>query len=74
MKAQTYRKPKDRVAVSTWPFADGYPWDEELIRNGSRALSTHGPVLNPLEGCNITVSDPQPIDAERLIELMAMTA
>lgn len=30
------------VIVSTWPFSDGFPWDEELIRAGHRALSTHG--------------------------------
>jgi hypothetical protein len=31
------------VPLSTWPFADDYPWDDELIRAGRRALSTHGP-------------------------------
>jgi len=30
------------VILSTHPFADGYPWDDELIRSGHRAVSTHG--------------------------------
>jgi hypothetical protein len=30
------------VVLSTWPFADGFPWDDELIRSGHRAVSTHG--------------------------------
>jgi len=30
------------VQLSSWPFADGFPWDEELIRGSRRALSTHG--------------------------------
>ena len=30
------------IILSTYPFADGFPWDEELIRSGRRALSTHG--------------------------------
>lgn len=34
---------KDEVRLSTWPFRDGFPWDEELVRGGVRALTTHGP-------------------------------
>lgn len=30
------------VILSTWPFADGFPWDDELVRSGRRAVSTHG--------------------------------
>lgn len=30
------------VVLSTWPFTDGFPWDDELVRSGARALSTHG--------------------------------
>lgn len=42
------RRPKPTPApqASTWPFADGYPWDEPLIRSGARALSTHGPAAD----------------------------
>lgn len=42
-------KPQPRATVSTWPFRDGYPWDEELIRNTKRALSTHGRSLHLTE-------------------------
>lgn len=30
------------VQLSTYPFADGFAWDEELIRSRHRAVSTHG--------------------------------
>ena len=44
------RRPPVKTALSiysTWPFADGFPWDEELVKGNRRALSTHGPTLRP---------------------------
>ena len=36
------RAADDKYQLSTFPFSDGYPWDEGLCRAGRRAVSTHG--------------------------------